>query len=171
MLVMGLGMGFVFAPLTTAVLNSVSSDKGGVASAVNGAIRETGFAFGIALLGTFISRTYRTDFLKDDQVQGIAASSDQSRGLIDTISDQISAAGKLIQDESRFPGLPQEVRDVIQSASSNGFVNGMHLSFIITGTTLLVCAVVSYFLISTPGGHAEAHDTASIESERFATAD
>jgi EmrB/QacA subfamily drug resistance transporter len=171
MLVMGLGMGFVFAPLTTAVLNSVSTDKGGVASAVNGAIRETGFAFGIALLGTFISRTYRTDFLKDDGVQQVAASSGESRGLIDSISDQISAAGKLIQDQSRFPGLPQEVRDVIQSASSTGFVNGMHLSFTITGVTLLVCAVVSFFLISEPGGHAEAHDTARIEAEQFATAD
>ena len=171
MMVMGLGMGFVFAPLTTAVLNSVSTDKGGVASAVNGAIRETGFAFGIALLGTFISRTYRTDFLANDAVQGIAASSDQSRGLIDSISDQIAAAGKLIQDQSRFPGLPQDVRDVIQSASSNGFVNGMHLSFIITGTTLLVCAVVSYFLISDDGGNADARDTAGVEVEQLATAD
>jgi EmrB/QacA subfamily drug resistance transporter len=171
MLVMGLGMGLVFAPLTTAVLNSVSSDKGGVASAVNGAIRETGFAFGIALLGTFISQTYRTDFLKDDGVKAIASSSDESRGLIDGISDQIAAAGKLIQNQERFPGLPQEVRDVIQSASSNGFVNGMHLSFIITGSTLIVCAIVSYFLINDRVAQAEAHDTASIEAEQFATAD
>ena len=50
--VMGFGMSFIWAPMTTAMLNSVESAKSGVASAVNGAIREIGTAFGIALLGT-----------------------------------------------------------------------------------------------------------------------
>ncbi|MEJ7837828.1 MAG: MFS transporter, partial [Thermomicrobiales bacterium] len=171
MLVMGLGMGLVFAPLTTAVLNSVSSDKGGVASAVNGAIRETGFAFGVALLGTFISRTYRTDFVNDESIQGISASSEESRSLIDMISEQITAAGRLIQDQARFPGLPQDVRNSIEIASSNGFVNGMHLSFIITGTTLIVSAIVSYFLINERVASAHVDETVRSESERYASAD
>jgi hypothetical protein len=50
--VMGIGMSGIWAPMTTAVLNSVESEKSGVASAVNGALREIGTAFGVALLGT-----------------------------------------------------------------------------------------------------------------------
>src|SRR5688572_14444116 len=57
--VMGLGMSGIWAPMTTAVLNSVESEKSGVASAVNGAIREIGTAFGIALLGTVMNRGYK----------------------------------------------------------------------------------------------------------------
>ncbi|CAA9583605.1 MAG: Uncharacterized MFS-type transporter, partial [uncultured Thermomicrobiales bacterium] len=44
LVVMGLGMSLIFTPSTTAVLNSVESEKSGVASAVNGAIREIGAA-------------------------------------------------------------------------------------------------------------------------------
>ena len=58
-IVMGIGMSGIWAPMTTAVLNSVESEKSGVASAVNGAIREIGTAFGIAFLGTIMNRTYQ----------------------------------------------------------------------------------------------------------------
>jgi hypothetical protein len=150
MLVMGAGMGLVMAPLTTAVLNSVPSDKGGVASAINGAVRETGFAFGVALLGTIISQTYRDDFLTDGQVQG-ARQADQTGalgGLFDAISEKVGLAGKIVQSNEYFPGVPQEVRDLVQRASSEAFVNGMHLSFFITGLALIGTAVVSYVLIN-----------------------
>src|SRR4029078_7506912 len=58
--VMGLGMSFIWAPMTTAMLNSVEDSKSGIASAVNGAIREIGTAFSIALLGTIATRKYQT---------------------------------------------------------------------------------------------------------------
>ena len=59
---LGAGNSLIFAPMTTAVLNSVESHRSGVASAVNGAMREIGTAFSIALLGTLANRVYRTDF-------------------------------------------------------------------------------------------------------------
>jgi EmrB/QacA subfamily drug resistance transporter len=57
-LLMGVGMSFIWAPMTTAVLNSVEKEKSGIASAVNGALREIGTAFGVALLGTMANRAY-----------------------------------------------------------------------------------------------------------------
>ena len=71
MVVMGFGFALIFAPMTTAVLNSVESDKSGVASAVNGAVRETGFAFGVALLGTIMNQTYKESFNASSQVQAL----------------------------------------------------------------------------------------------------
>ncbi|MGE3797489.1 MAG: MFS transporter, partial [Thermomicrobiales bacterium] len=61
-LVIGLGMSFIWAPMTTAVLNSVPSDKSGIASAVNGSLREIGTAFGVALLGTLANRAYQDHY-------------------------------------------------------------------------------------------------------------
>ena len=63
-LLMGFGMSFIWAPMTTAVLNSVPSDKSGIASAINGSLREIGTAFGVALLGTLANRAYQ-DYYAD----------------------------------------------------------------------------------------------------------
>ncbi len=79
LIVFGAGMSLIFAPMTTAVLNSVETAKSGVASAVNGAIRETGFAFGIALLGTVMNRTYQARFDESSVVQGLRADSNGRR--------------------------------------------------------------------------------------------
>src|SRR4051812_12357145 len=75
-LVMGFGMSFIWAPMTTAVLNSVETDKSGVASAVNGAIREIGTAFGIALLGSLANNTYKSHFRDADATQALRAGND-----------------------------------------------------------------------------------------------
>ena len=73
-LIMGFGMSFIWAPMTTAVLNSVSSEKSGVASAVNGSLREIGTAFGVALLGTIANRAYQDYFNSAAEVQALRVS-------------------------------------------------------------------------------------------------
>ena len=175
MLVMGFGLGIIFAPLTTSVLNSVESNKGGIASAVNGAVRETGFAFGVALLGTIMSRTYRAEFNSDSTIRGIRESGDPAmaplRPLVDSIGDKITAAGRLIQDQEMFPGIPPDLRNAIEVASSEGFVSGMHISFILTGLTMLVCAVGSYFLINDRVASNETPDPSTVGAESVAVAD
>jgi EmrB/QacA subfamily drug resistance transporter len=53
----GVGMGMVFAPLANVVLGGVPRDMEGVASGTNGAVREIGGVFGVAVLASvFASR-------------------------------------------------------------------------------------------------------------------
>jgi MFS family permease len=52
MVVAGLGMGLVFAPLSAVVLGSVRPDEFGKASGANNTVREVGGALGIAVLVT-----------------------------------------------------------------------------------------------------------------------
>jgi len=160
MVVMGFGFALIFAPMTTAVLNSVESDKSGVASAVNGAVRETGFAFGVALLGTIMNRTYKDHFQANDDVQALQAANPGAdnpvQAVIHFVGEGFNFAGQVILHPQGFPdqlqaliaAVPDEARATIVKASSVAFVDGMHRSFIITGIAIIGVAVVSYFMIN-----------------------
>lgn len=151
MIVMGFGFSLIFAPMTTAVLNSVESDKAGVAAAVNGAVREMGFAFGVALLGTIMNQTYKSNFNGSPEIQALRDPGNSALGplqpAIDTIGKGINNAGHLIFNQTYFPGFPGDVANTIYSVSSTAFVQGMHRSFIITGISIVGVSVVSFFLI------------------------
>ncbi len=62
LLVMSIGIGFLTAPTTSAIMNTAPDDKQGVASAVNDTTREVGAALGIALAGSLLAAQY-TDLL------------------------------------------------------------------------------------------------------------
>jgi EmrB/QacA subfamily drug resistance transporter len=148
-LVMGAGMSLIFAPMTTAVMNSVESEKSGVASAVNGAIREIGSAFGIALLGTVMNRVYKADFTADPaivQARGDAALSPLHK-VIDLIGSGASFAGRVIEDPAHFPGLPAPLVAAIRDASGHAFIAGMDRAIVVSSVTIIAASVVSFFLI------------------------
>jgi EmrB/QacA subfamily drug resistance transporter len=160
MIVMGAGMSLVFAPMTTSVLNSVPTEKAGVASAVNGATRETGFAFGIALLGTIMNRTYQEQYAADASISQLRATTEAAGvplgGLIDFIGEGMNAAGWVVEDPRLFTDLPPVTfaqlqasgfLTIIRQASSEAFVSGMHSAFIVSSIVLAGAAVLSWFLI------------------------
>jgi MFS family permease len=160
MIVMGVGSSLAFAPMTTAMLNSVPTEKAGVASAVNGATRETGFAFGIALLGSIMNRTYQEQFAADAGVAQLRATTEAAGiplgQLIDFIGEGMNAAGWVVEDPRLFAELPPAVfaqlqtsgfLTIIRQASSEAFVSGMHWSFIISSIVLAGAAILSWFLI------------------------
>lgn len=160
MVVMGAGLSLVFAPMTTSVLNSVPTEKAGVASAVNGATRETGFAFGIALLGTIMNRTYQEQYAADASISQLRTTTEAAGvplgGLINFIGEGMNAAGWVVEDPRLFTDLPPVAfaqlqasgfLTTIRQASSEAFVSGMHASFIISSIVLAGAAVLSWFLI------------------------
>jgi EmrB/QacA subfamily drug resistance transporter len=152
LVVMGLGMSLIFAPMTTAVLNSVETEKSGVASAVNGAVREIGTAFGIALLGTLMNRAYQARFDQEREIRALR--SDPAvvplRPVIDAVGEGIGLGGRVIEDRTLFPGLEQypQVVATIREASSRAFVTGMDTAMVFSGTVLFAVAVLSFFLIN-----------------------
>ena len=137
-LVLGFGMSFIWAPMTTAMLNSVDESKSGVASAVNGAIREIGTALSIALLGTVANRRYQAEFRADAQIEALRAETGNTylQSMLDLIGSGASYAGNVIQS---IPGSEQLGSAVatIERASSEAFVAGMDRSLVIGGVLLL----------------------------------
>ena len=159
-MVIGLGMAIAFTPMTTSLLNSVPTEKAGVASAVNGATRETGFAFGIALLGSIMNRTYQEQFTADEAVRQLRATPGVAggplAGLIDFVGQGMNAAGWVVEDPRLWANVPAAIAEqarasgvltAIRMASSEAFVAGMHAAFIISSIVLAAAAVLSWFLI------------------------
>jgi EmrB/QacA subfamily drug resistance transporter len=146
--VMGFGMSFIWAPMTTAVLNSVSSDKSGVASAVNGAIREIGTAFGIALLGTMANNTYKNAFADDTTMQSLAANGDATvQAALEFVGNGASEAGHVLEKTPFAAGLSTEVLNQIRDASSAAFMEGMDRAMIFGASAMILSGIVSYFLV------------------------
>jgi EmrB/QacA subfamily drug resistance transporter len=159
MIVMGFGFSLIFAPMTTAVLNSVESDKSGVASAVNGAVRETGFAFGVAILGTIMNQTYKSRFDSSSEVEALRDPANVAAGplqpVIDKIGEGINYAGHIVHG---IDGVPADIADTLYLVSSQAFIDGMHRSFIITGVAIIAVAIGSYFLIKDSVAEAPAEE-------------
>ena len=147
--VMGLGMSGIWAPMTTAVLNSVESDKSGVASAVNGAVREIGTAFGIALLGTVMNRGYQNSFDASPEVQALRAdpSLGPLQGVVDAIGSGIAMGGVVIEKVSDFDAVPADLKAIMVDVSSLAFIDGMERSIWVSSLAIIGSAIVSYFLI------------------------
>jgi EmrB/QacA subfamily drug resistance transporter len=151
-ILMGFGMSFIWAPMTTAVLNSVEPEKSGIASAVNGAIREIGTAFGIALLGTLANRAYISTYRDDASIQAIKANSSLSpiHEMVAKIGEGVSYAGY-----AAISQLPDDVASAfadtwttVRLASSEAFMAGMDRAIIVGGVGIIISAVISYVLIS-----------------------
>lgn len=147
-LVMGFGMSFIWAPMTTAVLNSVSSDKSGVASAVNGALREIGTAFGVALLGTLANRAYKAHFNDAAEIQAVRASGvDAIQPVIDLVGSGMNFGGNVISKMPEFAALPAQLTQTLERVSADAFMVGMDRAIIFSTAGIIAAAILSYFLI------------------------
>ena len=72
---MGIGMGFVMSPMSTAAMNSVAQTKAGVASGILSMNRMVGGTFGVAILGAMVATLGRS---KIDQLLPALPESAQS---------------------------------------------------------------------------------------------
>ena len=148
---MGFGMSFIWAPMTTAVLNSVEPEKSGIASAINGAIREIGTAFGVALLGTLANRVYIDQFANDSSVQALRSDPAMAplTDVINTIGSGAGTAGLAVVSQ-----LPAEMKSAfgealvtLREVSADAFMSGMDRAAIVSGVAIIVAAALSWFLI------------------------
>ncbi len=147
-LVMGFGMSFIWAPMTTAVLNSVESEKSGIASAINGAIREIGTAFGIALLGSTANTTFQNQFRGNSDIKALRVGGDPIvQKAIDFVGSGSSNAGYVLQKTPFGVGVPADVAATIRDISGKAFVSGMDQAVMIGGFALMAAGIVSYFLV------------------------
>jgi MFS family permease len=126
-LVLGIGIGLLTAPATSAIMTAVPDNKQGVASAVNDAAREIGAALGIAVAGSILAARYTDRLLPElsafpEPVRGPASDS-LARAL--QISDGLGPQG-----------------DRLVALSETAFVHAMQTSVLVIAIIVAVTAVL-----------------------------
>jgi len=135
--VLGLGMTITIAPLTTTVMNSVSTDLAGTASGTNNAISRVAGLLAIAVFGVVL--THRFDIalaaalshsqLASAMVASILAEHQKLAGIV--IPSQVSHQDALL----------------LKRAIGLAFVSGFRWVMIISSACALLSAISAWFLI------------------------
>ncbi|MEV0825555.1 DHA2 family efflux MFS transporter permease subunit [Nonomuraea rubra] len=125
MVIGGLGVGFAFTVNNDNVLATAPRQRAGAAAAVSETAFELGGALGIAILGTVLTSAYRAGLEVPAGVPAEAA--------------RESIAGAL----NLAAALPAEQADQLVRAAQVAFVEGVHVTSIVTAGLLAVVAVLA----------------------------
>lgn len=134
LLVTSAGIGLCVAPTTSAIMNAVSTEKQGVASAVNDTTREVGAAVGIAVAGSVLAAQYGavlspalTDF--PEQVRA---------GALESLANALAIAEQMGPRGTRLAEL-----------ATAAFLESMSLSLLVLAIVLALAA--AFVAIWAPG--------------------
>lgn len=125
---MGMGMGLVMSPMSTAAMNAVNEAKAGVASGILSMSRMVGGTFGVAVLGALITGISRAR-LDERLPAGVPA------GARERLDEAVAIGA---------PRVPGEVGGIAQQA----FVDGLTTSLRVGAAVALAGAVVARLLIA-----------------------
>jgi MFS family permease len=133
MLMLGVGMGMVMAPMTAAVTSTVPRARAGMASGTTNATREVGGVFGIALLGAIVTHWFSRDLA----------------GSLARLPLPEAAKRQIVMLASHGGGttagsVPSTIDPaLIHRTIDNSFVYGIHVALGVSAAALLCGAVVS----------------------------
>lgn len=137
----GIGIGFMFAPLTVAVMAATPPARAGLGSSMINTSRIVGFTAGAAILGTYVLARF-TDSIAAGLTQ-LGVASETSTAVAGEIAhsgayaSQIPLAGRL--------QIPQtQAADAIRTA----FVDSVHGAFIVCSVLMFVAAILVFFMMS-----------------------
>lgn len=122
---LGAGMGLAMTPATSAITEALPAAQQGVGSALNDLSRELGGAFGIAVIGSVLTATYRSHLHLSRVSAAVAA---KARGSF---------------------GVAAHLGGTVTTAAQSAFVSGMHTAlYFASGAALLGAVVVAIMLRS-----------------------
>ncbi|MEM7538332.1 MAG: MFS transporter [Chloroflexota bacterium] len=139
--VMGFGMAFFIAPLTTTVMNSVSTQSSGVASGINNAASRAASLLGIALFSIFMTSTFNASL--DSQLAPL----DLPNAVLLAIDEQRGNLAAAELPVSVTSTLPTEVVNHITQAIDLAFVAGYRINMLIAAALAVVSAFCAWWLI------------------------
>ncbi|MGI8412910.1 MAG: MFS transporter [Solirubrobacteraceae bacterium] len=142
-ILMGLGMGLVMSPMSTAAMNAVDRTKAGVASGVLSMSRMVGGTFGVAVMGALVSTIGRAKI--DSGLPHLPA------GARAAIANSLGGGGISATGHPASPQVLATVREAFVSALATGLEIGAAVT--------LVGAVLAWTLIRpSPAGVRTAHE-------------
>jgi EmrB/QacA subfamily drug resistance transporter len=145
--VMGLGMGLVMSPMSTAAMNSVQVTKAGVASGILSMTRMVGSTFGVAVLGAIIATL--------------------GRNRLTTLLPHLSAAqharlANALGSGASGAGLPASIR----AAMSQTYVYALSNALYVAAGLALLGALLAWVLVAAHPSSGEAVEWGAADGER-----
>ncbi len=134
---LGVGMGIVVAPLTTAVMASVSDQHSGIASGVNNTVARTAGLLAIAVLGTLMIITFRENLEMNIDDLNIPANKKV---------ELIKNSNKLADTEPPS-GLTKAEASIVTLDVKKSFVSSFDLVIIISVVLSLLSSVIALFSV------------------------
>ncbi|MDQ6910330.1 MAG: DHA2 family efflux MFS transporter permease subunit [Actinomycetota bacterium] len=135
MILIAVGLGFVAAPSTAAILAVLPKEKAGVGSAVNDVTRELGGAFGVAVVGAVFSSLYGPHLL--ERIRALQL----PREALDRVTASMGEAMK-------FAGAaPPRIGGAIVQGARASFVEGFSRGSIVCGVVVLVGAAFAFAVL------------------------
>jgi hypothetical protein len=135
--VLGLGMAVAVAPLTTAVMGSVDSQRVGIASGTNNAVARTAGLLAIAVLGIIALATFAASL--DSSLNALALPAGVHAALV---AQQNKLVGIAIPS-----GLNSSTHAAIQHAIAGSFVTSFRIIMLIGAALAIASALCSWLLI------------------------
>ena len=153
--VLGLGMALVIAPLTTTAMNSVSGSHSGLASGVNNAVSRTAGLLAIPVLGIFVFLVFSGGL--DASVQSLDLSPQAQRQLE---TEKVNLGGAEVPS-----GVSQETGVKIEHAIHESFLAGFRLAMFIAAGLAVASAVAAAVIMEGKGRTAQAERTGQPEGK------
>ncbi|HVF00253.1 MAG TPA: MFS transporter [Rubrobacteraceae bacterium] len=151
--VQGLGMSLVIAPLTTTALNAVEGRHSGLASGVNNAVSRTAGLLSIAVLGIFVFATFSSSL--ESRIENLNLTPEQRTTL---------EAGKVDLGGAEVPeGVDGETAAAVERAVDEAFVSAFRLAMFIAAGLAIASAVAAAVLIEGKGESARPEEVARAE--------
>ncbi|MER7505847.1 MFS transporter [Nonomuraea pusilla] len=125
----GIGIGFAFTVNNDNVLATAPKERAGAAAAVSETAFELGGALGIAVLGSVLTGVYRSGLDLPAEVAGSPAGA----AARESIAGAVEAAS----------ALPAAQADALVRAARSAFLDGMHVTSLVTAALLAVVALLA----------------------------
>jgi EmrB/QacA subfamily drug resistance transporter len=136
---LGVGIGFMFSPLTVAVLSATPQARSGLASSMVSTGRQIGSTLGVAVLGAFVLQQFTGNIASQLAQRGVPGS------IGTTIASKIASAGAQAS-QVPLPGRLALAHVSLHQVISQAFVDALHGSFLISAITMLVTAVLVWLI-------------------------
>jgi DHA2 family methylenomycin A resistance protein-like MFS transporter len=130
----GIGIGFMFAPLTVAVMAAVPPARAGLGSSMINTSRIVGFTAGAAILGTTLVGKFTGNISSELTERGVPS------GASEAVAGQIAHSGAYANQIPLSGRLPL-AQPQITEAINNAFVSATHAVYLICAACMLVAAI------------------------------
>ncbi len=154
----GIGIGMLLVPVTSVPLTVVPPERSGMAASATNTSREMGAVFGVAILGAIVNAKLTGDLAARLKAIGIPPNF-QSLVMHAVQTGGVSSGGEAGSAEHSKNAAVARIATKVVNAAYDAFGSGLHEALVLSGSLILVGAVVAACTIHTVRGGSAGAET------------